>query len=168
MTDLAELLANSGKMDEERQARHRLIKAAARTASQCPGCGKALAANEPVWRVCVSLGVFFGSWHYRIAPHCERCKPEPPFAHYEDAAACETCGRTVHDPLTIRYSRHTFCCDDCRKRAEVAIARQKRNAAKSTTTCDTCGKIFGPAREDARFCSAACRQKAYRQRVTDN
>ena len=166
--NLAELMASINKPDSELQTRNRLIEAAAATASQCAGCGKALAANEPVWRARVSLGASFGSWHYAVAPHCERCKPEPPFARYEDAAACETCGRIVHDSFTTRYRRHTFCCHDCRKRAEEAIARQKRDAAKRTTTCDTSGEIFGPARTDARFCSAACKQKAYRQRVTDN
>ena len=31
-------------------------------------------------------------------------------------------------------------------------------------TCQGCGRPFGGARSDARYCSGACRQQAYRQR----
>lgn len=34
-------------------------------------------------------------------------------------------------------------------------------------TCESCGEPFVPGRSGAKFCSAACRQKAYRERVTD-
>lgn len=32
-------------------------------------------------------------------------------------------------------------------------------------TCEFCEKFFKPARRDARFCSDACKQKAYRRRA---
>ena len=32
------------------------------------------------------------------------------------------------------------------------------------SVCETCGREFTPRRNDARYCSAACRQKAYRHR----
>lgn len=32
-------------------------------------------------------------------------------------------------------------------------------------TCEFCEKFFKPARQDARFCSDACKQKAYRRRA---
>jgi hypothetical protein len=43
-------------------------------------------------------------------------------------------------------------------------------SARETRSCESCGQIFEPARTDALFCSAACRQRAYRRRcgVTDN
>jgi hypothetical protein len=31
-------------------------------------------------------------------------------------------------------------------------------------TCETCGREFTARRNDARYCSRACRQKAYRDR----
>ena len=31
-------------------------------------------------------------------------------------------------------------------------------------TCETCGREFTARRNDARYCSPACRQKAYRDR----
>ena len=43
-------------------------------------------------------------------------------------------------------------------------------SARETRSCASCGQAFKPARTDAVFCSAACRQRAYRRRggVTDN
>lgn len=47
---------------------------------------------------------------------------------------------------------------------------QHRENAKFTrkfnrvSTCDECGKVFVPQRSGARYCSAACKQKAYRAR----
>jgi hypothetical protein len=35
----------------------------------------------------------------------------------------------------------------------------------STAVCDRCGRHFSPRRSDTRFCSAACRQAAYRLRL---
>jgi hypothetical protein len=32
-------------------------------------------------------------------------------------------------------------------------------------TCRSCGAEFGAVRPDARYCSGACRQRAYRQRL---
>jgi hypothetical protein len=32
--------------------------------------------------------------------------------------------------------------------------------------CAACGELFGHTRRDAAYCSAACRQRAYRQRST--
>ena len=34
--------------------------------------------------------------------------------------------------------------------------------------CKVCGKVFTPKRSDGVCCSNACRQKAYRQGVTDS
>src|SRR5262249_26940300 len=40
--------------------------------------------------------------------------------------------------------------------------------ATSVRDCAVCGKTFAPTRADAQYCSGACRQTAYRKRVTDN
>jgi hypothetical protein len=40
--------------------------------------------------------------------------------------------------------------------------------ATSLRDCEVCGKTFAPTRADAQYCSGACRQTAYRKRVTDN
>ena len=53
---------------------------------------------------------------------------------------------------------------------EVAIVQPTPSApdisSQSMASCVVCGKNFDAARSDARFCSSACRQKAYRARKT--
>jgi hypothetical protein len=50
-------------------------------------------------------------------------------------------------------------------------AWERRGEAKrilTTRPCVGCGETFEPTRADAQYCSSACRQQAYRHRVTDN
>ena len=44
---------------------------------------------------------------------------------------------------------------------EAAYPSIKRNLLKE---CDVCGKAFTAPRSDTKFCSSACKQKAYRLR----
>jgi hypothetical protein len=54
-----------------------------------------------------------------------------------------------------------FCNSVCRSR------HYSRYVAKrAPTACGTCGKVFMPERSSARYCSGACRQKAYRLNVS--
>ena len=55
----------------------------------------------------------------------------------------------------------------------IAYADQKelkwrRKQERKDRICQTCGTTFTPKRSDAKFCCNACRQKAYRDSVTDN
>ena len=78
---------------------------------------------------------------------------------------CELCGKEFY---TISYFRKYCHLSNCR-----SIAKQKRNEQKkrdhhSEHICSVCGSSFVSKRTDAAFCSNACRQKAYRQNVTDD
>jgi hypothetical protein len=42
----------------------------------------------------------------------------------------------------------------------------KRRSVTAIATCHFCGEAFIPTRSDARYCSNAHRQAAYRQRAT--
>jgi hypothetical protein len=42
-----------------------------------------------------------------------------------------------------------------------------RNGDRGQFCCDRCGGRFEPSRSDARYCSNACRQKAYRLRQAE-
>jgi hypothetical protein len=92
---------------------------------------------------------------------------------------CEDC-RTTDDP--------TYYCDACKARwdkereqekARDEEKRQAKNAKQRESyrlnkacgeryakpaLCDSCGNAFEPKRRDARYCSAACRQRAYVKR----
>lgn len=73
-----------------------------------------------------------------------------------DAVPCEACGLLV----LIRPDKRrkvTACSDRCR------LSRYKTRSVPTSVTCDVCGNAF-EARAGAHYCSAACRQKAYRDR----
>lgn len=87
---------------------------------------------------------------------------DPCFRHpwqellYDD---CIRCGKRTH---RNNFRRRRYCSDAC-----VASARNERRDRthdRVPRPCDTCGDTFTPPRSDGRYCSAACRQKAYRAR----
>lgn len=45
-------------------------------------------------------------------------------------------------------------------------AIEKRKRERFFTECQECGRYFTPQRSDARYCCAACKQKAYRHRAS--
>ena len=63
-----------------------------------------------------------------------------------------------------------FLCADCADAQKKA--RRNRRLAHGRAAergefrhCDHCGETYEPKRTDARYCSQACRQRAYRQRT---
>lgn len=82
---------------------------------------------------------------------------------------CKTCQRTwkeLRDAGCRGFiqppSRWVGYCIRCAHKQE--LARQLRRQARANRPCQGCGQRFTGARSDARYCSGACRQKAYRQR----
>ncbi len=64
--------------------------------------------------------------------------------------------QTPYAPLTVPYQVHPrYLVKD------VDAVMDKRNGERE---CGWCGQRFIPARPEARFCSGACRQAAYRDR----
>jgi len=55
-------------------------------------------------------------------------------------------------------------CPACAVDAEKMRKRERRAAGRTGLRCQTCGDPFTPPRSDGRYCSPACRQKAYRAR----
>jgi hypothetical protein len=77
--------------------------------------------------------------------------------------ACEVCGRRVKPPRWVKRrdgGKVFFCSEGCAGGAD-AIARRVEPTERE---CVVCSERFTPARSDARYCSAACRQDAYRKR----
>jgi hypothetical protein len=85
---------------------------------------------------------------------CSDCRPGP------WGLPCDACGRKV--------AGHRFCNYRCRAHYYNAPAAARRKAqrlkARQGRTCEVCAKEFTPKRSDAKTCSGACKQKAYRQR----
>jgi hypothetical protein len=166
----AEIRRLLGIEDDDPAERDRrcAIYRAQENAACCAQCQRPIAAGEPIWRNARLLGPgFFGGWSYTVAPVCADCKSD--LTEFRRAAPCEGCGRQVHNEHNFRSHSRTFCCKQCEHQAYAAEARRQRAEARGLTrTCVECGETFAPKRSDSRFCSAACKQKAYRRRVTDN
>ena len=76
---------------------------------------------------------------------------------------CPVCGRSVVQPHL--YGAGT-CSEECRHEQTLRRRREIREIRRGKRTCETCGETFIPKRSDSRYCSGACRQKAYRERRT--
>ena len=79
------------------------------------------------------------------------------------ASPCENCGRMITAPESL-LRKHWVCSQRCRKVIHRRREREAREKQREGMVCDVCGTAFAPARLDARTCSSACRQKAYRRR----
>ena len=61
------------------------------------------------------------------------------------------------------------CCSwQCMRPAQMNRGKRIRLERRQNTVCECCGKEFTPARYGAKYCSNACRQKAYRNRNVTN
>lgn len=157
----------------------------------CDVCKRLLAADEPVWHVQTGhthgediygnvinpLGTYstgnvcrqccehkgtnrdFINGEFRTRPwlHDREMKWQPP-------QPCDQCGRPVHWSGRRRFPMHFVCSWGCQRRAWWGKSRYVPRPAPKGRACADCGKRFYPKRTDARFCSAACRQRAYRER----
>jgi predicted nucleic acid-binding Zn ribbon protein len=61
-----------------------------------------------------------------------------------------------------KQPKHVVCGDECRRAFHAAQARERRKLPM--WGCSVCGKEFEPKRTDAKYCSAACKQRAHRAR----
>lgn len=77
---------------------------------------------------------------------------------------CEGCGNIFYTMVPVKK----YCNERCCYLGFWKHKREKRLAMRKDTVCKTCGNTFTPKRSDAVYRSNACRQKAYRQSVTDN
>jgi hypothetical protein len=121
----------------------------ARTCAQCEG---------PIGEVVVIHGASvrgaFG-WSRLLARFCRGC-----MSGDGSRGTCEGCRRIVIRRSDRRYRRHTFCSDLCRWQVQAA----SRRIVPEPHPCAGCGDPV-TARADARYCSSACRQRAYRARA---
>ena len=105
-----------------------------------------------------------------MVPFCEKCRPDD---REYTTAPCANCGREVNNSERRWKPRlWYFCSEACQQRHQsthqAAVARQQRaEACGPSRACVEFGEHFEPSRADAQFCSARCKQKAYRKRVTE-
>jgi hypothetical protein len=157
-------LAASGVTDDEpgSQVYRDNIRNAQRTCGTCAKCGTTLPPRAPVWREPVPFVPDNVYSRTTIAPVCERCKSE--WRYFFPPKPCMTCERPVHNLDTDRLREWVVCCEACLSAARAQEARRWRHLDRDSRDCEHCGDSFEPTRTDARFCSSACRQSAYRER----
>ena len=77
---------------------------------------------------------------------------------------CKGCGRDFYTLIkTKKYCYYHLCGN----RGYQKDLKRRRLEKRQNRVCKGCGKTFTPKRSDAVYCSNACRQRAYRQSVTD-
>jgi hypothetical protein len=70
---------------------------------------------------------------------------------------CVHCRRPFIGALAREY-----CSDQCGELTRAS--RRDRTAERLPRPCAVCGDTFTPPRSDGRYCTPACRQKAWRHR----
>jgi hypothetical protein len=139
---------------------------------QCKLCRREMAPGDPIYR-------FWGgdSW-YPINGSCtaevcaECCATKPsadwpwikPLGGWRLPKPCERCGRPVINAMRRKLPKHIVCSRECRLAVYGAIEAAKRRVSVKPRRCALCEASFVPERSDARYCSAACKQKAFRRR----
>jgi hypothetical protein len=140
----------------EREARRR--------GRACEECGGEIGDDDTVYRLRFTQMSSFGGTQNTLKTLCDACAREVVsgwlYRLYRRSLVyyhCRVCERKV-----VMYKgkrRYHFCSEDCRRR----YRNLTRRTATHQSTCEVCGSPFTSKRSDAKTCSDACRQKAYRQ-----
>jgi len=168
-------------------SRNALAKRTGRTGEPCSGCGRKLRADEPVvvrgWSRMAVIYTYSDGTHglgSRIKDWGARCVEcanlrrvsERVWQHVFEIQGrevrtclyreepCAHCGRPTIRDLGHRNRKHTFCSQPC----ESAYHNHRKRKPKERKLCEVCGEEFTAKRVDAKTCSQACKQKAYRRR----
>lgn len=130
------------------------------TPPRCVSCGKPFAPLQPVW-------ITHDLVYRPTRPTCEVCKDSQSPREFGRGTPCLVCKRLVYRFATRKIPKWNFCGVRCSSKGWAAERTQKRLLNSVPIQCEGCGSSFKPSRSDARHCSQACRQLAYRRRVTD-
>lgn len=102
--------------------------------------------------ICEVLGDAFAITRSETVPVCEACVQ--PKERHGDRKRCTVCG------CEMMSDRTDLCSNGCAQRRR----RARYKHLRPMVICVGCGRQFAPKRRDAKFCSLACKQRAYRIR----
>ena len=95
----------------------------------------------------------------------EDCGPSPLLGQrWLAPRPCCVCNRPVVWSGRRKPAAVFVCSGECQYSAYLDLAKQRRGTPKPRA-CENCSTTFVPSHSHARFCSNACRQSAYRQRL---
>jgi hypothetical protein len=156
-----ELIIAAATPPDHRRRRQQATEAA-QHAKCCGQCGEPIESGDPIWRGRISC-YSWSTYSHLMTALCDTCGRKRPA--WVRQRPCVTCGRDVIDLDTVGINRrHATCCEDCANEARYA-RRRDRLAKARQKVCPTCDSEFIGSRSDSKFCSNACRQRAYRQRA---
>ena len=120
---------------------------------KCELCKRKLAEGEPVYR-----RLFSRRW-FMMCAKCEAGLNDKSHRIYSSRSCCH-CTRPINlaEPLR-RSTQYVVCGPECRQAVHNAKYRLRHQRPRMAQ-CADCGKSFMPKRSDAKFCSAACKQRA--------
>jgi hypothetical protein len=154
------------EQDEKYATRRRVEAESRKTGKVCAKCGEEI-SPRPAYRV--------SEYGAPFVMMCDECAPEwlvsgrgKPARTIPEVNVhrwdCAGCGRQVVFGMSPhQYRKRVYCSDECRE-AYARTAKHKRSAPHECS-CEVCGTEFVAKRSDAKTCSPACRQKAYRRRL---
>jgi protein-arginine kinase activator protein McsA len=140
-------------------------------AMKCEYCRRALGPDEPSYRV-RSCNTFHWPRGVGTAGHvCEACAKTPRFSdayaghHWYSPRPCLQCQRPVIEDNRRKLLKLSLCSGECRVKYNNTLQNRWRVSRRQSRPCPHCGETFQPVRADSVYCSAACKQAAYRSRV---
>jgi hypothetical protein len=147
----------------------------------CAECGKCMPGGSRLDRQYCSSTCRLKVYQWWRSPEgvarCANCHPKA----WRPVQPCEGCGRGVYNHIALRpgYRRlgrgwyatghyaepavRVFCSDRC-ARTKFNAERKAKRADREPTDCQACGERVDTRRRDSRYCTSACRQRAYRLR----
>jgi hypothetical protein len=124
-------------------------------AGHCTRCHEPFGGNATAFMVSESV-----IWQVLGAgglPVCAACLTDKEHGHATLAVTCNGCGLAMRAHWHLLWRKRELTCSG---RCDQRMRRRRHRDKKQT--CATCGLEFKTTRAHAKFCSGACRQKAYR------
>jgi len=186
--DIAINNADSRNVTDASQRQRGTLSLTAIRNADCHFCKLPIAATEPLWRIRIRTGEYTNGYPLDTrVPACRECAVKNPgidthIAYWVGKPlrggsidTYQRCypGFRVTDDKLFSYCMgcrrllgatcvwpEVHCSPECTR----AARNQRRRITPQQHECATCSKTFTPPRSDGRYCSPACRQRAYRQR----
>jgi len=162
--------------DEEDHAQE-LAREAREAAKLCGCCGRKLSLEESAY---FGAKVYVGMWalyfdrvskpqicklRFERTVLCGTCAPDWLSPDRDDVLTqcCAMCERPMVYCLTSTALVRTFCSKQCKNSYQAQLRKERRTEDREKV-CEVCARPFVATRRDAKTCSGACKQKAYRLR----
>jgi hypothetical protein len=145
------------------------------TRLSCSECHREIGEQDVVYRP------FFGGYDHLFCATCfEQQRSEDGHLYrarfrlgFNAPRQCRVCARTFVVPRDARapygasHGAVTYRAPESQRQhcSQACEAKERRDRDRDLDRfCECCGHDFVPIREDQRYCSPACKQKAYRRR----